>query len=83
VCVHVRAFRVHVSGTALPVLRSPVCHRPRLLPACSPPARAPTPLPRGAASLAGHEQLAGDDLAAAAISYQHALRCDARHYPAL
>lgn len=36
-----------------------------------------------AASLAGHEQLASDDLAAAAISYQHALRCDGRHYHAL
>lgn len=35
------------------------------------------------ASLAGHEQLANDDLAAAAISYQHALRCDSRHYHAL
>lgn len=36
-----------------------------------------------AASLAGHEQLANDDLAAAYISYQHALRCDSRHYHAL
>jgi hypothetical protein len=35
------------------------------------------------ASLAGHEQLANDDLAAAFISYQHALRCDSRHYHAL
>lgn len=36
-----------------------------------------------AASLAGHEQLANDDLAAATISYQHALRCDSRHYHAM
>jgi hypothetical protein len=35
------------------------------------------------ASLAGHEELANDDLAAAFISYQHALRCDSRHYHAL
>jgi anaphase-promoting complex subunit 3 len=36
-----------------------------------------------AATLLGHEHLAGEDLAAAATAYQHALRCDPRHYNAL
>jgi len=36
-----------------------------------------------AASLVGHEHLAGEDLGAAAIAYQHALRCDPRHYNAM
>eukprot|EP00775_Hariotina_reticulata_P006606 gene6606-6834_t len=36
-----------------------------------------------AASLVGHEHLAGEDLGAAAIAYQHALRYDPRHYNAM
>lgn len=36
-----------------------------------------------AATLLGHEYLAGEDIGAAATAYQHALRCDARHYNAM
>eukprot|EP00879_Flechtneria_rotunda_P032571 GHRR01035799.1.p1 GENE.GHRR01035799.1~~GHRR01035799.1.p1 ORF type:complete len:408 (+),score=197.72 GHRR01035799.1:218-1441(+) len=36
-----------------------------------------------AATLVGHEHLAGEDLGAAAVAYQHALRNDHRHYNAL
>lgn len=36
-----------------------------------------------AATLLGHEHLAGEDHGAAALSYRHALSCEPRHYNAL